>query len=305
MSPRAAEPPPEPGLTIREVAARTGVEAPTLRMWEQRHGVPRPQRLASGHRRYSEADVELIDRVVRERAAGLELPAAIAAAERAQSTGPAPGAEEDSIHAGLRRRRPELDPYLLPKRVLVSMSHAIEDQCGVSGQRAMLFASFQRERFYRCAHRRWRDLAGPSRCAIVLADFAALREPAGAPAEVPVDRSEPLGREWSVICDGPELAAMLSAWERPGQDDVPDGERRFETVWSVDRSLVRAAALVAAGIVARSAPHLTEPVGAALAEAPGSGGRGGEAIESLTNRMVAYVGGAARPRRVPRPSATA
>jgi DICT domain-containing protein/predicted DNA-binding transcriptional regulator AlpA len=301
VSPRPADRSTEPGLSIREVAARTGVEAPTLRMWEQRHGVPRPQRLPSGHRRYSEADVELIDRVVRERAAGLELPAAIAAAQRA---GAAPAAEEDSIHAGLRRRRPELDPYLLPKRVLISMSHAIEDECGVSGQRAMLFASFQRERYYRCAEARWRDLAGPARCALVLADFAALREPAGAPAEVPIDRTDPLGREWSVICDGPALAALLSAWERPGQDDVPDAERRFETVWSVDRTLVRHAALVASEIVARSAPHLTEPIRSALAEPAESGVPGSEAIESLTNRMVAYVGGA-RPPRAPHPSATA
>ena len=30
-------------LTIREVASRTGVEAATLRMWEQRHGFPVPR----------------------------------------------------------------------------------------------------------------------------------------------------------------------------------------------------------------------------------------------------------------------
>lgn len=292
----------EPSLTIREVAARTGVEAATLRMWEQRHGVPRPQRLASGHRRYSEADVELIGRVVREREAGLELRSAIAAAQRAQSAQPAAGAEVDSIHAGLRRRRADLDPYLLPKHVLVSMSHAIEDECGASGQRAILFASFQRERFYRCAEPRWRDLAGPARCAIVLADFAEVREPAGGPAEVPIDRSEPLGREWSLICDGPDVAALLSGWERPGQDDVPDAQRSFETVWSIDRGLVRDAALVACAIVGRSAPHLTEPVDAALAEPPGAGVAGSQAVESLTNRMVAYVAGARR-RPAPPPSA--
>lgn len=295
----------EPGLTIREVAARTGVEAATLRMWEQRHGVPRPQRLESGHRRYSEADVELIDRVVREREAGLELRSAIAAAQRAL---PATDAEVDSIHAGLRRRRPDLDPYLLPKGVLVSMSHAIEDECGASGQRAMLFASFQRERFYRCAESRWRDLSGPARCAIVLADFAAVREPAGGPAEVPIDRSEPLGREWSLICDGPQVAALLSGWERPGQDDVPDAQRSFETVWSVDRGVVRDAALVASAIVGRSAPHLTEPVSAALAEPAADGGAGTQAVESLTNRMVAYVGGVGRTatrRPAPRPSEAA
>lgn len=297
----------EAGLTIREVAARTGVEAATLRMWEQRHGVPRPQRLDSGHRRYSEADVELIDHVVRERGAGLELRSAIAAAQRAQSAAPPAGGVVDSIHAGLRRRRPDLDPHLVPKRVLVSMSHAIEDECSASGQRAMLFASFQRERFYRSAEPRWRDLDGPARCAIVLADFAAVREPAGGPAEVPVDRSEPLAREWSLICDGPDVAALLSGWERPGQDDVPDGQRAFETVWSVDRGVVRDAARVACALVARSAPHLAEPVSVALAEPASDGVAGSRALESLTNRMIAYVGGAGplRPRPAPPPSAAA
>ncbi len=64
-------------LTIREVVKLTGVEAPTLRMWEQRHGFPAPERLPSGHRRYSRADVEGIKQVLRDRAAGLELRAAI------------------------------------------------------------------------------------------------------------------------------------------------------------------------------------------------------------------------------------
>ena len=44
------------GLAIRDLVARTGVEQGTLRMWERRHGFPVPERLASGHRRYSERD---------------------------------------------------------------------------------------------------------------------------------------------------------------------------------------------------------------------------------------------------------
>jgi DNA-binding transcriptional MerR regulator len=61
------------GLTIRDVARRTGVESATLRMWEQRHGFPEPERLPSGHRRYSNLDVELIGQVVRDRESGLSL----------------------------------------------------------------------------------------------------------------------------------------------------------------------------------------------------------------------------------------
>lgn len=292
------------GLTIREVAARTGVEAATLRMWEARHGFPSPQRLPSGHRRYSERDVTQIAEVVREREAGLELHAAIA---RARTPGPerSRAAAEDSIHAGLRRQRPGLATHLLHKRVLIAISHAIEDEGGACAQRALLFGSFQRERFYRSAEPRWRDLASSARCAIVLADFEVLREPPGAPVEVPIERSDPLGREWSVIWDAPQFAAMLSAWECPGQDDVPEAERAFESIWSIEPGLVRDAARVACSIASLSAPHVTEHVSGALDEhAPATTGSDTSTLANLTNRIVAYIGGS-RSRPAPPPSAAA
>ena len=87
-----------------------------------------------------------------------------------------------------------------------------------------------------------------------MADFAELRQPRGAPVEVPIDRADPIGREWSLVCDAPGFAALLSAWERPGQDDVPDPQRTFETVWSVEPELVRDAALVSRGLAERSCP---------------------------------------------------
>ncbi len=59
------------GLTIREVAARSGVPAGTLRMWEERYGFPKPQRLPSGHRRFTDEQVEEVRAVVAAREAGL------------------------------------------------------------------------------------------------------------------------------------------------------------------------------------------------------------------------------------------
>lgn len=284
-----------PGLTIREVVARTGVEAPTLRMWEQRHGFPEPQRLPSGHRRYSEEDVELIRQVIQEREAGMELRAAIEGAKRSRG---ADAPEEDSIYAALLRRRPELTPYVLPKRTLVGLSHAIEDECGIRAHQAILFASFQREANYRSAEARWRDLSGPADSAIVMADFAEVREPAGGPAEVPIDRSDPIGREWSVICDGPAFAVALAAWERPGQDGVQDALRDFETIWSVEPALVRDASVVASTIAEHHASHLIERVRELTSQPVDSRGSDSPTLVSLTNRMVAYVGGGDRVRSV-------
>lgn len=278
-----------PGLSIREVVARTGVEASTLRMWEQRHGFPEPKRLPSGHRRYSDGDVDLIRRVVRERESGMELKAAIEGAKRSRA-GRLLDSDEDSIYAGLLHRRPDLTPYVLPKRTLIGLSHAIEDECGARAQQGVLLASFQRESYYRRAEARWRDLSGPADAAIVMADFPELREPEGGPAEVPIDRTDPIGREWTVICDSPEFAVALSAWERPGQDDVEDLDREFETIWGSEPAMVRDACVVAAGIAERHAAHIVERVHQLTSAPLDSRGLDAGVLVSLTNRMVAYVG---------------
>jgi MerR family transcriptional regulator, light-induced transcriptional regulator len=123
-------------------------------MWERQYGFPAPERLDSGHRRYHEGDVERVLRVLRERAGGMSLAAAIA---RVRDAGD--GAEQ-SIFAGLRRLRPELQPVVMRKRVLLALSHALEDESCAQAERPLLFGAFQRERFYRQSQRRWRNFAG-------------------------------------------------------------------------------------------------------------------------------------------------
>jgi DICT domain-containing protein len=275
------------GLTIREMAARTGVPQGTLRMWESRYGFPVPERLPSGHRRYPESQADLVKQVARDRAAGLTMRAAVERARRAVA--PA----EDSIFAALRRRRPDLTPYTLPKSTLIALSHAIEDECAARAERPVLFGSFQRERFYRHAEPRWRELALSAELAIVFADFPERRDPKGAPVEVPIDRSDPLGREWSLVCDAPEYAACLSAWEPPGQDAERDRDRVLETIWSVEPAVVRDAARIAQGIAARSAPELVAPIDRLLDSIPPASGEEFRLVSALTNRMVAYVGAGA------------
>jgi len=64
----AAEPhPARPGeelFPIRTVSSLTGVNVITLRAWERRHGLIRPVRTPTGHRRYRRADIDLINRAV-------------------------------------------------------------------------------------------------------------------------------------------------------------------------------------------------------------------------------------------------
>ena len=284
-------------LTIREVAARTGVNAATLRMWEQRFGFPEPARLDSGHRRYSEEDVERVRSVARDRSAGLSIPAAI---DRARS---ASAQVEPSIYAGIRRRRPDLVPYYLPKRTLIALSHAIEDECVARAERPVLIGSFQRPTFFRQAEARWRELARTATSAIVFAEFDERRDPPGGPHEIPITHADPLLREWGLICDAPDYTAFLAAWERPGQEGVPDAERGFETIWSVEPELVREATRVGAAIAEQTAPDLIPPLRERLADTPPPAAEEFRLVGALTNRMVAYVGQAST-SRLPAPHAS-
>ncbi len=63
----------EERFPIRELVRRTGVNASTLRAWENRHGLLIPTRTPSGHRLYSQQDVLRIRRLQDLLAQGLSL----------------------------------------------------------------------------------------------------------------------------------------------------------------------------------------------------------------------------------------
>jgi MerR family transcriptional regulator, light-induced transcriptional regulator len=50
-----------PTLNIAALTKRTGVPADTIRKWEQRYGVLKPERTSGGQRRYSEVDVARVE----------------------------------------------------------------------------------------------------------------------------------------------------------------------------------------------------------------------------------------------------
>src|SRR5579875_889105 len=110
-------------LSISEVSRRTGIPVAGLRNWEQRYGLPRPQRSPSGQRRYTEADCDLLTEVLRRRASGLSLSAAMAQAVASAGTGDSAGTEP-SIFAGLRRQFPALRVHVLTKKALLAVTQA-------------------------------------------------------------------------------------------------------------------------------------------------------------------------------------
>ena len=286
--PTQAPAPHRSALTIGDLSERTGVATATLRMWESRHGFPRPERLGSGHRRYTERDVELVQQVLRRRDGGARLEVAIAGVVLAQAaTSGAPGAP--SVYATMRRLHPGLHPQRLKKSTLLALSWAIEDECIAQAERPMIFGAFQREGYFRAAEERWTELARVARSTMVFAAFEQDPEPVDGTTFVDLPADAPMRREWAVVCDAPDHAAMLTAWELPGQSGVPDGKRLFESVWTVEPGAVRDAARACAQ-VAQSLGHPEGgPLLYELAENPPPAPVELLDAASLLNRVVAYV----------------
>ncbi|HEY6499494.1 MAG TPA: DICT sensory domain-containing protein [Streptosporangiaceae bacterium] len=281
-------------LSIGEVSRRTGIPVAGLRNWEQRYGLPRPQRSPSGQRRYTEADCDLLTEVLRRRAAGLSLSAAMAQATASAGTGDGAGAEP-SIFAGIRRQHPALRVHVLTKTSLLAVTRAIEDECGARAQRPVLLGSFQRQRFFRASAPRWADLARTAEQTVIFADFGRSRLRPGRVAEVAVPGDAPLRREWALVCDAPDTPACVAAWERPGQDRCRDRDRMFEVLWSVDPQVVRGAARIGAGLAAAAIPQLAQRLEGRLSAEPAPSSADLRRASGLIERTLDYLAAAYQP----------
>lgn len=281
-------------LSIGDLAERTGVAPATLRMWEQRHGFPVPERLESGHRRYAEADVLSIQRILHRRDAGSRLDAAIAdvLAARARETEPGPR----SVWAELRRHHREIPTHRLTKQTLLSLSWAIEDEFAAKAERAHLFGLFQSEHYYRPARRRWTELSRVAGSAFAFFEPIEGGTTPAAPGATPVHLTleSPVRREWAVVVDSAELPVVLTAWEVPGQDVRADRDRIFESAWSIDPMAVRRAARTCAALAADAGAEGVAPVQYALADDPAPVTADLAAVSALFSRVVAYVDDGAR-----------
>lgn len=285
-----------PTLSIGDLAERTGVAPATIRMWEQRHGFPVPERLESGHRRYAESDVASIQRILHRRDAGSRLDAAIADVLAARNRDLEPGPR--SVWAELRRHHREIPTHRLTKQTLLSLSWAIEDEFAAKAERAHLFGLFQSEHYYRPARRRWTELsrvAGSAFAFFEPSDEESAAAPA-APGATPVHLTldSPVRREWAVVVDSADLPVVLTAWEIPGQDVKADRDRVFESAWSIDPMAVRRAARTCAALAADAGVEGVAPVQYALADDPAPVTADLAAVSALFSRVVAYVDDGAR-----------
>jgi DICT domain-containing protein len=229
--------------------------------------------------------------VLRGRSAGFSLEAAIDRASRAGEVA------SGSIFAGVRRHRPEFAPQLLTRDTMLAISRAIEDECCAQAGSGVLVAAFQRDRHYRRAQARWQELARTAIAVLVFADFSEPRWRPGTPAELPLELSSPVRREWAVVCDAGAASACLVGVERPGQEQAASGPRLFEAVWTTEPDVVRLATRIGLELARPFVPGLVGIAERALGSDAGGFAGSGEpgAIDAvrrataLTNRVVGYL----------------
>jgi DICT domain-containing protein len=270
------------GLSIGDLARRAGIGVSTLRAWERRHGYPVPQRLASGHRRFVERDVETLREVLRDRAAGSTLQAALGRA-RERAIGP-----RSSVFGALTHALPDVAPVVLRRPTLLAMSRAIEDECITRAARPVLVGAFQQQRHWRASEQRWRDLAATSEVTVALAAGMRRRQ-RGALWEAPIAPGAPVQREWALVCDSPTFAACLVGVELPPDAQRREDGRSFEALWTVEPVAVRRAARAAADVVAGGSAALDDVLRRRLEQPAPVTGDTVRSATSLTNRMLAYV----------------
>jgi DICT domain-containing protein len=102
---------------------------------------------------------------------------------------------------------------------------------------------------------------------------------------VPIQARDAMIREWVIVCEGARFAACLVGFEPPGQ---PGGERWFDTIWSVEPPVVRAAARVCGELAVQGAPQLADDL-QRLADPATAHPDDVRRAASLTTRMVLYA----------------
>lgn len=74
-------------LNMKAVVRETGIKADTLRAWERRYGVPRPERSKGGHRLYSTRDVRILQWLKARQNEGLTIKLAVEEWRRLEESG--------------------------------------------------------------------------------------------------------------------------------------------------------------------------------------------------------------------------
>jgi DICT domain-containing protein/signal transduction histidine kinase len=161
----------------------------------------------------------------------------------------------------------EWRPQMYFKSSLTALSHAMEDLVLNDSDTPLVIASFQRERFYRQEAHRYKRISYKTNQVYVLAapetDFGNSSQDYETIAFEPTDA---LAQEWHLVVIGQQYASCLLCREKiippteSPQRTVMDTNRRFEGIWTFDRSVTLQAAKLLLDRIAIYRPELTSKI---------------------------------------------
>ncbi len=163
-------------------------------------------------------------------------------------------------------------PQMYFKSSLTALSHAMEDLVLNDCDRPLVIASFQRERFYRQESHRYKRIARKSNQVYVLAapetDFS---NDSLDYETVAFEPDDALAQEWHLVIIAEHYASCLICRERSlaslasngKQGAVLDTNRRFEGIWTFDRTFTLEAGKIMLERIAVYRPELADKIYAA------------------------------------------
>ena len=152
------------------------------------------------------------------------------------------------------------------KSSLTALSHAMEDLVLNDSDSPLVIASFQRERFYRQESHRYRRIAHKTDQVYVLAAPETNFSNSSIEYEtIAFEPDDALAQEWHLVIIGQRYASCLVCRERtmPSPDKYGAGmdtNRRFEGIWTFDRSVTQEAGKIILDRIAVYRPELTAKI---------------------------------------------
>jgi DICT domain-containing protein/signal transduction histidine kinase len=172
---------------------------------------------------------------------------------------------QKSVLVELLQALPGWRPQMYFKASLTALSHAMEDRILLGGDRPLVIASFQRERFYRQEAHRYRRIAQKTDWVYVLAapetDF---KNGSGLYETVAFEPNDGLAQEWHLVILGEQYSSCLICRERSATlnkengSSAKDNSRRFEGIWTFDRQVSQQAAAILLERILEYRPELAQ-----------------------------------------------
>ena len=175
----------------------------------------------------------------------------------------------NSVVQQLLETCPSWRPQMYFKASLTALSHAMEDLVLNDSDVPLVIASFQRERFYRQESHRYKRIAHKTKQVYVLAAPETEFSNSSKDYEkIAFEPSDALAQEWHLVIIGQHYASCLICREKhtiAQENDrnygtAIDANRRFEGIWTFERSVTQAAAKIMLERIAIYRPELSSKI---------------------------------------------